>query len=123
MVEKLCEKISSKETDIEKREQIERGKRIKKIREELQMSKTNFGKEIGVSGQFIGLIESGKGNLTYKSLKKLINLSEHSADYILYGLDDNIIKDTKRLLKKYKETEIIRAVNVLKEIAIFINEE
>ena len=124
MVEKVCEKIVTKETQIEKREQIERGQRIKRIREEqLKMNKTELGKEIGISGQFLGLVEEGKGNLTYKSLKRLMNISNHSADYILYGLDDSIINDTKRLLKKYKEDEIIKAMNNLKEIAIFINEE
>lgn len=123
MVEKLCEKISNKEANIEKIEQNERGKRIKKIREELRMNKTEFGQKIGVSGQFIGLVEEGRGNLTYKSLKRLISLTGHSADYILYGLDDNIINNTKKLLKRYKEEQIIKAINVLKEIANFIDEE
>ena len=45
-------------------EKIERGKRIKHIREnELHMSKIEFGAKIGVSGQFIGLVEAGKGIL------------------------------------------------------------
>ncbi len=124
MVGEICEELGTKEMDEEKLEQIERGKRIKKIREEnLQMNKTEFGRKIGISGQFVGLVEEGKGNLTYKSLKKLMNLSEHSADYILYGLDDSIINDTKRLLKKYKEDQIIKAMNILKEIALFMNEE
>lgn len=124
MVGEVCEELKTKEIDTEKLEQIERGKRIKKIREEkLQMNKAEFGRKIGISGQFVGLVEDGKGNLTYKSLKKLMNLSGHSADYILYGLDDSIINDTKKLLKKYKEDEIIKAINILKEIALFMNEK
>lgn len=62
--------------NIEKIEQKERGLRIKRIREqELKMKKTELGKEIGVSGQFLGLVEEGKGNLVYKSIKKLKYLS------------------------------------------------
>lgn len=105
----------------EKIEQIERGKRIKYIREnELHMCKTKLAKEIGVSGQFLGLVEEGKGNLVYKSIKKLRNLSGHSADYILYGLDDTVIDKTKFLLEKYDEEKIIKAIELLKNLALFI---
>ena len=46
----------------EKQEQISRGKRIKKIREEeLRLSKTDLAKKIGVSSQFLGLVEERKG--------------------------------------------------------------
>ena len=107
--------------NIEKEEQIERGKRIKYIREnELHMNKTQLAKKIGVSSQFLGLVEEGKGNLVYKSIKKLRDLSNHSADYILYGLDDTIINETKRILNNYTEKEIRKAIEVLNEIAIFI---
>lgn len=111
----------SSESELEKLEQLERGKRIKNIREnELHLNKTQLAKEIGVSGQFLGLVEEGKGNLVYKSIKKLKNLSGHSADYILYGLDDNVIKETKVYLEKYNETELINALQILKEIIKFI---
>lgn len=103
-------------------EQIERGKRIKNIREnELHMKKTQLAKEIGVSGQFLGLVEDGKGNLVYKSIKKLRDLSGHSADYILFGLDDNMINNTKKCLEKYSEEQIINAIDVIKKITLFIN--
>lgn len=107
----------SSESKLERVEQMERGKRIKNIREnELHMNKTQLAKEIGVSGQFLGLVEDGKGNLVYKSIKKLRSLSGHSADYILYGLDDDTIKETKQYLKEYNEEELINALQILKEI-------
>lgn len=109
------------EMELEKLEQIERGKRIKEIREkELHMNKTQLAKDIGVSGQFLGLVEEGKGNLVYKSIKKLRALCGHSADYILYGLDDNIIKETKKCLETYSEEEIINAIKIIENISIFI---
>ena len=115
--------IESK-NNLEKLEQIERGKRIKNIREnELHMNKTQLAKEIGVSSQFLGLVENGKGNLVYKSLKKLRNLSGHSSDYILFGIDDNAISRTKKILAQYSETEIIEVMKLLNNIAIFIKNQ
>ena len=107
--------------DLEKKDKVARGKRIKGIREnELKMNKTQLGKEIGVSSQFLGLVEEGKGNLVYKSIKKLKDLSGHSSDYILYGLDDSMIRTTKKVLENYSEEEIIQAIETIKNISIFI---
>lgn len=112
-----------KEKNLEKLEQQERGLRIKRIREkELKMKKSELGKHIGVSGQFLGLVEEGKGNLMYKSLKKLKDLSGHSSDYILYGLDDDSIKEAKECLRKYSGEQIILALDTIKEIALFLKE-
>ena len=109
--------------DTEKLDQIERGKRIKYIREnELNMNKAQLAKEIGISGQFLGLVEEGKGNLVYKSIKKLKDLSGHSSDYILYGLDDNIINQAKKCLEKYSETQIMNAIDMIKEITLFLKD-
>ena len=118
---KSNELLKIKELQSEKIEQKERGERIKRIREkELKMKKTQLGEAIGVSGQFLGLVEEGKGNLVYKSIKKLKDLSGHSSDYILYGLDDNVIKETKELLQKYTERQIIEAIETIKNIALFM---
>ena len=104
----------------EKWEQLERGKRIKNIREnELHMNKTILAKKIGVSGQFLGLVEEGKGNLVYKSIKKLRDLSGHSADFILYGLDDSCIEDMKKCLEIYSEAQIISALRFIKDLKKF----
>jgi len=112
------------EVELEKLEQIERGKRIKYIREnELHMNKTQLAKEIGISSQFLGLIEDGKGNLVYKALKKLRDLSGHSSDFILYGLDDDIIEKTKYCLEKYSEHEILNAISIIKNITLFIKDK
>ena len=113
--------MNASDLELEKQEQISRGKRIKYIREnELHMNKTQLAKEIGISSQFLGLVEEGRGNLVYRSIRKLRDLSGHSADYILYGLDDTIINKTKELLSKYTDKEIKTAMNIIKDIAIFI---
>lgn len=113
--------LKIRELQSEKTEQKERGERIKRIREkELKMKKTQLGEAIGVSGQFLGLVEEGKGNLVYKSIKKLKELSGHSSDYILYGLDDNVIKETKELLEEYSEKELINAIEIIKKLILFM---
>ena len=113
--------MNTSDLELEKQEQISRGKRIKYIREnELHMNKTQLAKEIGISSQFLGLVEEGRGNLMYKSIRKLRDLSGHSADYILYGLDDTIINKTKELLSTYSDKEIETAMNIIKDISIFI---
>ena len=112
---------SSKEIELDNLEQIERGKRNKFSREnELHMNKTKLAKEIGISGQFLGLVEEGKGNLVYKSIKKLRNISGHSADFILYGFDDTTITKTKECLQHYSEEEFIYATKIITQIATFI---
>ena len=116
--------MNKSDIDLEKHEQILRGKRIKYIREnELHMNKTQLAREIGISSQFLGLVEEGKGNLVYRSIRKLRDLSGHSADYILYGLDDTIINKTKELLKVYSDEEIEKAMNIIKDISIFIKNQ
>ena len=113
--------MNTSDLELEKQEQILRGKRIKYIREnELHMNKTQLAKEIGTSSQFLGLVEEGRGNLMYRSIRKLRDLSGHSADYILYGLDDTIINKTKNLLNTYSNKEIETVMNIIKDIAIFI---
>ena len=108
-------------TSIEMDKKVERGKRIKDIREnELHMTKIQLGKEIGISGQFLGLIENGRGNLVYPSLKKLMNISGHSADYILFGLDDSIISNTQKILDKYQDKQIIESIKLIENISIFM---
>lgn len=114
-------KRSNVALEIERQEQYERGQRIKHIREnELGMSKTQLAEKIGTSSQFLGLVEEGKGNLVYYSIRKLREVSGHSSDYILYGLDDNSIKETRKLLENYSEDEIIEALGVIEKLSKFI---
>lgn len=110
--------------EVEKQDQYERGQRIKYIREkELYMSKTELAEKIGTSSQFLGLVEDGKGNLVYYSIRKLREVSGHSADYILYGVDDESIKNTKKLLENYSECEIIEALSIVEKISKFIKKK
>lgn len=117
-------KRSNVAIEVEKQEQYERGQRIKYIREkELHMSKTDLAAKIGTSSQFLGLVEEGKGNLVYYSLRKLREVCGHSTDYILFGVDDNSISKTKKLLQDYSEEEIAGALEVIEKLSLFIRKK
>ena len=51
-----------------------------------------------------------------------MDISGHSADYILFGLDDSILDKTKACLEKYSEDEIINTLKVIKNITLFIKD-
>ena len=107
--------------EFEKSEQVERGKRIKDIREnELKLNKTEFAQKIGISSQFLGLVENGKGNLMYRSIRYLRDLSGHSADYILFGLDDTVLHSTKQYMEYFTENEIREGLNILKDLTYLL---
>lgn len=104
-------------TSLEIEEQIARGKRIKNIREnELKLNKSDLAKQIGVSSQFLGLVENGKGNLMYRSIKRLRDLSGHSADYIIYGLDDTVLDRTKKYMEYFSEDELRNGLNIINDL-------
>ena len=114
-------KRANMELEVEKQEQYERGQRIKFIREqELHMSKTDLAARIGTSSQFLGLVEEGKGNLVYYSIRKLREVCGHSSDYILFGVDDESIEHTKKLLENYTDNEISEALTVIEKLSKFI---
>ena len=114
-------KRSNVAIETEREEQRERGQRIKYIREkELFMTKTELANRIGTSSQFLGLVEEGKGNLVYYSLRKFREVCGHSSDYILFGVDDNSINKTKKLLENYSEEEIVDALHVIEDLSLFI---
>ena len=114
-------KRSNVALEVEREEQRERGKRIKYIREnELFMTKTELANKIGTSSQFLGLVEEGKGNLVYYSLRKFREVCGHSSDYILFGVDDNSINKTKKLLENHSEEEIVEDFDIIEKLSIFI---
>ncbi len=96
------------------------GKRIESIRKELKLTKEKFAKKIGVSGQFLGMVEKGKSSLSYEKLEKLCDLTGYSADYILFGKDDRIRRETKQVLSGFNDRQIQQACGIISQIATFI---
>ena len=98
---------------------IEIGERIIEIRENLNMTRESFSEMVDISTVFLGQIERGEKSLSIKTLKKIIDFSGASADYILSGKEEKnttIDKITKVLNESSKE-----GVNFIYELTCTIN--
>lgn len=96
------------------------GLRIKNIRENMKMTKEEFAKLIGISGQYLGLVEHGKNYLSIEKLKVLCDLTNLSADYILFGKDTNLVDNTSILLSEFSQEEIKNGCETLKRLALML---
>lgn len=96
------------------------GQRIRKIREGMYLTKEAFAKEIGITGQYLGLIEHGQNYLSIEKLKALCDFTGLSSDYILFGKDLNVIKATKEMLTEFSDEQLINACHALKDLALYL---
>ena len=96
------------------------GKRIEKLRQDMNITKEAFAKEIGISGQYLGLVEHGKNYLSIEKLKVLCDFTNTSADYILFGKEQNIVNETKDILAEFSTEQLQSACETIKDLALFI---
>lgn len=99
------------------------GNRIRKIREDMGMTKEKFAKLLEISGQYLGVVEHGKSYLSIEKLKTLCDLTNLSADYILFGKDDNIVNSTQKLLSEFSNKQIEIGCETLQKLALLMKEQ
>lgn len=101
----------------DKIEQI--GKRLRRQREKLNMTREEFAEKAGISPQFLAEIENGKKGMSVNTLYKICKNFSISADYLLFGLLSNetlsdsakdVIDNLPAPLLSYTE-DIIQIVN------------
>lgn len=63
------------------------GKRLKQLREELNMTQKELADKLGISRAAVGLYEQGKRNVDNDTLLKLSEIFNVSADYLLGNTD------------------------------------
>lgn len=87
---------------------LEVGERIRRIREELKMTRETFSEMIDISDVFLGQIERGERSLSLKTLCKIVSFTGVSTDFILFGKDDNnsTIHKINRILNQSSDTMI-----------------
>lgn len=107
--------------DLELQKQM--GERIRKIRTEMNLTKEGFAKQIGISGQFLGVVESGRSAISYDKLKRLCDFSGYSADYILFGKNPQAISETKKIIEEFTDEQIQYACEAIKKIASYMKNE
>lgn len=96
------------------------GKRIQTIRENMNMTKEGLGRILGISGQYLGMIEHGKSSLSIEKLKILCDLTNFLADYILFGKETNIVDHTKTMLSELTDEQLQIGCKTLKNLCLFI---
>ena len=76
--------------------------RIMARRKELRLSQGDVGEKIGTSGQYIGLLERGKRNLTDDLIISLSEVLRVSTEYIRTGSEKKALYDYSDLIDKEK---------------------
>lgn len=97
------------------------GKRIRRIRTQLSLTREQFAEQVCISPQFLAEIENGKKGISADTLYKICSCFDLSADYILLGkasftqLSDPIQKALSTFSEPYVEftEEIIGAIEKL----------
>ena len=94
------------------------GKRLRKVRTQMELTREQFAEQVGISPQFLAEIENGKKGMSADTLYKICSRFEISADYILLGrvsnneMSDPIKNTLNSLPDKYIELteDIIAAI-------------
>jgi len=90
------------------------GKRLRKQREKLNMTREEFAEKACISPQFLAEIENGKKGMSVTTLYKICNSYNLSADYLLFGrLSNDVYPDNKSLTEPYLSytEDILEIVN------------
>ena len=96
------------------------GQRVKIIRENMNMTKEDFAKLIGMTGQYLGTVEKGIHGLTVEKIIKICKIGNYSADYLLFGTETNTNKNIENILSDLTIEQINNAFEILKSLALFI---
>lgn len=96
------------------------GERIRQIREDMALTKEKFAKLLGISGQYLGVVEHGKSYLSIEKLKILCDLTNLSADYILFGKDEQLINNTQKVLSEFSNEQIKIGCETLQKLALLL---
>lgn len=87
---------------------LEVGERIRKIREDLHMTRETFSEMIDISDVFLGQIERGELSLSLKTLCRIVDYTGVSTDFILFGdcKNNNTICKITRILNHSSDDTI-----------------
>lgn len=96
------------------------GLRVKNIRLNMNMTKQKMADLLGISGQYLGMIERGEGTLSVDKLKILCDMTGLSADYILFGKDFNSTLNLSKKLSGYSDEETKLGCATLENLALFL---
>ena len=96
------------------------GDRIKSLRLKHNLSRVQFGKMIGISGQYLSLVEKGTRGLSVGSIVKICKTTGVSADYILFGVD-TLQDQTIDVIKELSNEQLDIVLDIVKQVVRFVN--
>ena len=98
------------------------GERIRRIREDLKMSREKFSEMIDISDVFLGQLERGERSLSTKTLIKIVSFTGFSSDFILFGSEtpDNKISKIHRILNKCSDDVLDYIYTLIRNTLSFI---
>lgn len=96
------------------------GKRVTKIRNNMNMTKKDFAKLIGMKEQYLGSVESGQKGLTIEKAIMICNKTGVSADYLLLGVNNIIKEQIKKEFSYYTADQINTAFEIMNKTILFL---
>ena len=97
------------------------GKRIETLRRNRELTRTQFGKLIGISSQYVGRIERGLHKVSVELIALICKETGVSTDYIILGSVNPLTNIN--LLSELSKDQIEIGFDILKRLAEFINTE
>jgi len=95
------------------------GKRIESLRKDLKFSRAQFGKLLGISSQYLGMIERGVQGLSVNVIMSICKKTGASADYILFGKSDSGAAVSS--LSGLSSEQVHIAFELMDRVAAFVN--
>lgn len=93
------------------------GLRIREVRESLHLSREKFSEKCDISASFLADVERGKKSLTAKTIYKICDTYNISADYIVLGHKKGFDKDIGiEILNSFNNEQIEHITTILHEI-------
>lgn len=103
--------------NIDKEYNLMVGLRIREVRESLHLTREKFSEKCDISPSFLADIERGNKSLTAKTIFKICNACNISADYIIFGNKSGFDRDVAvEMLKYYSDEQLEHITNILYEI-------
>lgn len=97
---------------------LEVGNRIRKIREELHMSRNVFSENVNISESYLAQLELGNKSIGLNALLSICYYTGCSADYLLFGEDERngTSKKISRIVSNLPENSLNLSYEIIRSI-------
>jgi transcriptional regulator with XRE-family HTH domain len=93
------------------------GLRIREIRESMDLSREKFSEKCDISASFLADVERGKKSITAKTIYKICNACDVSADYIVLGHKKGFDRDICiEVLNSFTYEQLEHITTILQEM-------